>query len=239
MSYSPAYMYSSYEATQRHPGPYRSYKPRGLGQFDPSCDVHSVTRPNTGASNLVTFQPPPPLTTPDPAPALTAPQFPGRPRPLRIYPGAGDHGDPGTWDDGASVASVFDCHHGCFTPDPSEVSMEERLQERMQEGVEERMGERVEERAASASVRRASSHETSHTHTAAVVTPGHETRSLRSQRSVHGLGASSSSLVPVNVPIDITYGEGEDGAEEAGEYTEMYHSSMGHLFTVKTRDMEL
>ena len=56
---------------------------------------------------------------------------------------------------------------------------------------------------------------------------------------MHGLGASSSSLVPVNVPIDITYGEGEDGGEEAGEYTEMYHSSMGHLFTVKTRDMEL
>ena len=58
ISYSPAYMYTSYEATQLNPGPYKSYKPRGLGHFDPSTDVHSVTRPNTGHSlTLSTFQP--------------------------------------------------------------------------------------------------------------------------------------------------------------------------------------
>ena len=44
------------QATQLNPGPYRSYRPRGLGHFDPSTDVHSVTRPGTGHS-LLTFQP--------------------------------------------------------------------------------------------------------------------------------------------------------------------------------------
>ena len=45
-----------FQATQANPGPYRSYRPRGLGHFDPSTDVHSVTRPGTGHS-LLTFQP--------------------------------------------------------------------------------------------------------------------------------------------------------------------------------------
>ena len=45
-----------FQATQVNPGPYRSYRPRGLGHFDPSTDVHSVTRPGTGHS-LLTFQP--------------------------------------------------------------------------------------------------------------------------------------------------------------------------------------
>ena len=91
------------------------------------------------------------------------------------------------------------------------------------------------------------------------VTPG--------TRSIHGLGASSHSLVPVNIPIDIEtdpmvmeiLGEqptnqrpdkltnqepGEDDILEmdrdsTGDYQEMYHTSMGHLFTVKTKDMEL
>ena len=86
-------------------------------------------------------------------------------------------------------------------------------------------------------------------------------------RSIHGLGASSHSLVPVNIPIDIEtdpmvmeiLGEqptnqrpdnltnqrlGEDDIMEmdrdsTGDYQEMYHTSMGHLFTVKTKDMEL
>ena len=44
------------QAAQANPGPYRSYRPRGLGHFDPSTDVHSVTRPGTGHS-LLTFQP--------------------------------------------------------------------------------------------------------------------------------------------------------------------------------------
>ena len=94
------------------------------------------------------------------------------------------------------------------------------------------------------------------------VTPG--------SRSIHGLGASSHSLVPVNIPIDIEndpmvmeiLGEQplanqrpdnkvstnqrtveEDNMEmdrdSTGDYQEMYHTSMGHLFTVKTKDMEL
>ena len=97
------------------------------------------------------------------------------------------------------------------------------------------------------------------------VTPGSCSRSL------HGLGASSHSLVPVNIPIDIendpivmeilgeqpirrlssanqrtdnlTGTESQDNAEtdpdSTGDYQEMYHTSMGHLFTVKTKDMEL
>ena len=93
------------------------------------------------------------------------------------------------------------------------------------------------------------------------VTPG-------SIRSIHGLGASSHSLVPVNIPIDIendpmvmeilreqpanqrpdnmvsaNQKTGEDDMEmdrdSTGDYQEMYHTSMGHLFTVKTKDMEL
>ena len=56
-------------------------------------------------------------------------QFPSRPRPLKIYTGeqisAGLGDLSGGWDpEASSVASVFDCHHGCFTPDPSEVSFE-------------------------------------------------------------------------------------------------------------------
>ena len=46
---------------------------------------------------------------------------------LKIYTGDTSNTNVGaemipSWDDGNSVASVFDCHHGCFTPDPSEVS---------------------------------------------------------------------------------------------------------------------
>ena len=75
------------------------------------------------------------------------------------------------------------------------------------------------------------------------VTPG--------SRSITGLGASSHSLVPVNIPIDIEtdpmvmeiLGEKEEDMEmerdSTGDYQEMYHTSMGHLFTVKTKDMEL
>ena len=87
------------------------------------------------------------------------------------------------------------------------------------------------------------------------VTPG--------SRSITGLGASSHSLVPVNIPIDIETDPmvmeilGEQPANQrqanertweedmeierdsTGDYQEMYHTSMGHLFTVKTKDMEL
>ena len=82
------------------------------------------------------------------------------------------------------------------------------------------------------------------------VTPG--------SRSITGLGASSHSLVPVNIPIDIetdpmvmeimgeqpaNHRTGEEDMEmerdSTGDYQEMYHTSMGHLFTVKTKDMEL
>ena len=137
-----------FQATQVNPGPYRSYRPRGLGHFDPSTDVHSVTRPGTGHS-LLTFQPQAPaseaseqlsqlsqvlrpiiilsLNVPyfflfQSSAQVPALQFPSRPRPLKIYTGeqlSSGLGDP----EASSVASVFDCHHGCFTPDPSEVSL--------------------------------------------------------------------------------------------------------------------
>ena len=202
ISYSPAYMYSSYEAAQTSVGNSKSYKPRGLGHFDPSTDVHSVTRPNTGSS-LLTFQPQDNTIETK----LNVLQFPSRPlRPARIYPG--EAGEPGaqSWDissvgERESVASVFDCRHGCFTPDPSEVSF--RGEERVKESSPESVGSPD-----------------------LTITPD-----VRSNKSLFTMGASSNSLVPVNIPIDISTDE--------GDYTEIYHNTMGHLYTVKTRDMEL
>ena len=200
ISYSPAYMYSSYEAAQTSVS--RSYKPRGLGHFDPSTDVHSVTRPNTGSS-LLTFQP----SDNSHETNLNILQFPSRPlRPARIYPGDGGEIGTQSWDissvgERESVASVFDCRHGCFTPDPSEVSFKG----------EERMKESSPESVASPDL---------------TITPD-----VRSNKSLFTIGASRNSLVPVNIPIDIT--------TEDGDYTEIYHNTMGHLYTVKTRDMEL
>ena len=218
ISYSPAYMYSSYEATQMNPGPYKSYKPRGLGQFDPSTDVHSITRPNTGNSLLSSFQCPSNVsgTSADTVQMSTAPMFPSRPRQIKLYSGepvcVGDpvgqgigHGHP-SWDDGASVASVFDCHHGCFTPDPSEISSDE--------------------------TKNVENEENSKPTNPEPTTPG-SIQETRSAKSILGLGASNHSLVPVNIPIDITNEDTE------ADYTEMYHTSMGHLYTVKTKDMEL
>ena len=202
ISYSPAYMFSSYEAAQTSVGSSKSYKPRGLGHFDPSTDVHSVTRPNTGSS-LLTFQP----SDNTIETKLNVLQFPSRPlRPARIYPG--EAGEPGaqSWDissvgERESVASVFDCRHGCFTPDPSEVSF--RGEERVKESSPESVGSPD-----------------------LTITPD-----VRSNKSLFTMGASSNSLVPVNIPIDISTDE--------GDYTEIYHNTMGHLYTVKTRDMEL
>ena len=202
ISYSPAYMFSSYEAAQTSVGSSKSYKPRGLGHFDPSTDVHSVTRPNTGSS-LLTFQPQDNTIETK----LNVLQFPSRPlRPARIYPG--EAGEPGaqSWDissvgERESVASVFDCRHGCFTPDPSELSFKE--DERVKESSPESVGSPD-----------------------LTITPD-----VRSNKSLFTMGASSNSLVPVNIPIDISH--------EEGDYTEIYHSSMGHLYTVKTKDMEL
>ena len=202
ISYSPAYMFSSYEAAQTSVGSSKSYKPRGLVHFDPSTDVHSVTRPNTGSS-LLTFQPQDNTIETK----LNVLQFPSRPlRPARIYPG--EAGEPGaqSWDissvgERESVASVFDCRHGCFTPDPSEVSF--RGEERVKESSPESVGSPD-----------------------LTITPD-----VRSNKSLFTMGASSNSLVPVNIPIDISH--------EEGDYTEIYHSSMGHLYTVKTKDMEL
>ena len=211
ISYSPAYMFSSYEAAQTSVGSSKSYKPRGLGHFDPSTDVHSVTRPNTGSS-LLTFQPseqPSNTNTANTSSSLNLSvlKFPSRPLiPARIYPGEAGEGGVPSWDvssvgERESVASVFDCRHGCFTPDPSELSFKE--DERVKESSPESVGSPD-----------------------LTITPD-----VRSNKSLFTMGASSNSLVPVNIPIDISH--------EEGDYTEIYHSSMGHLYTVKTKDMEL
>ena len=63
------------------------------------------------------------------------------------------------------------------------------------------------------------------------ITP-QETKSVKSLKN---LGASNNSLVPVNIPNDIA----NDDNEDDDDYHEMYHTSMGHLYTVKTKDMEL
>ena len=208
ISYSPAYMFSSYEAAQTSVGSSKSYKPRGLGHFDPSTDVHSVTRPNTGSS-LLTFQPSDlSNTTTNTSPLnLNVLKFPSRPLiPARIYPGEAVEAGMQSWDissvgERESVASVFDCRHGCFTPDPSEVSFKD----------DERVKESSPESGGSPDL---------------TITPD-----VRSNKSLFTMGASSNSLVPVNIPIDIS--------NEDGEYTEIYHNSMGHRYTVKTKDMEL
>ena len=208
ISYSPAYMFSSYEAAQTSVGSSKSYKPRGLGHFDPSTDVHSVTRPNTGSS-LLTFQPSDlsNTTTTTSALNLNVLKFPSRPLiPARIYPGEAGEAGVQSWDissvgERESVASVFDCRHGCFTPDPSEVSFKD--DERVKESSPESVGSPD-----------------------LTITPD-----VRSNKSLFTMGASSNSLVPVNIPIDIS--------NEDGEYTEIYHNSMGHRYTVKTKDMEL
>ena len=208
ISYSPAYMFSSYEAAQTSVGCSKSYKPRGLGHFDPSTDVHSVTRPNTGSS-LLTFQPSDLSNTNTSSSPLNLNvlKFPSRPLiPARIYPGEAGEAVAPSWDissvgERESVASVFDCRHGCFTPDPSEVSFKD----------DERVKDSSPESGGSPDL---------------TITPD-----VRSNKSLFTMGASSNSLVPVNIPIDIS--------NEDGEYTEIYHNSMGHLYTVKTKDMEL
>ena len=55
------------------------------------------------------------------------PLDPGAKKHSSVSPSPSVHGRgdlSGGWADpeASSVASVFDCHHGCFTPDPSEVS---------------------------------------------------------------------------------------------------------------------
>ena len=214
ISYSPAYMYSSYEDTQLNPGPYsknvhhadsgyRSYKPRGLGQFDPSTDVYSVTRPNTGhshVSHLSTFS--------------NHQSFPDRPRPLKIYSDTINS----TGHDTAEVqsnASVFDCHHGCFTPDPSEVSLEDTLNNR--DDATNNRDETVKE----------------------PVTPV-ENQDRKSVKMMLGVSpVSNNSMVPVNIPIDISDDAVDDDHVNHDDYSEMYHTSMGHLYTVKTKDIDL
>ena len=218
------------------------------------------------------------------------------------------------------MASVFDCHHGCFTPDPSEVSqiqltspspkcpipcqigkdqfwtwdvtkfscncMSSNIFISLQISVEEAVSARSSEErqgftfhnndTSGLNLNRNESNKEDMATQFEVkeagrgpVTPG--------SRGIQGLGASSHSLVPVNIPIDIEkdpivmeiLGEqptnqrpdnmvstnqrpdkltnqelGEDDIMEmdrdsTGDYQEMYHTSMGHLFTVKTKDMEL
>ena len=101
-----------------------SYQPKRLGHFDPSTDVHTVTRPNTAGSQHIA------QLSPKPSSPLPV-QFPTLPfRPLKIHPQDLDTLNPDdaearlqSWDaasvGGASVISVFDCHHGCFSPDHS------------------------------------------------------------------------------------------------------------------------
>ena len=132
VSFSPTYMYtqtSSEPPLTPDDNPYKSYQPKRLGHFDPSTDVHTVTRPNTaGSLQNIQLNQNQPVHIDIPPPTHT---FPVRPfRPLRIHPSDLDTLDPQdtearlqSWDvasvGGASVISVFDCHHGCFSPDHS------------------------------------------------------------------------------------------------------------------------
>ena len=108
---SPVYMYS--KASPPHPedNPYKSYQPHRLGHFDPARDVHSVTRPNTGDSSDSPSIYPVPYN-------ITVRPF----HTLKIHPQEWEERETRlqSWEDasigGTSTISVFDCHHGCFSP---------------------------------------------------------------------------------------------------------------------------
>ena len=131
VSFSPAYMYTeTCSQPPKNPGdnPYQKYQPKRLGHFDLSTDIHMFTRPNTEGNfqniqhiyHQCVYSPMPPKVRVRPfhtlkihASDLTV---------VAIDPQDGeavlqscDVASVG----GASVISVFDCHHGCFSPDHS------------------------------------------------------------------------------------------------------------------------
>ena len=89
VSFSPTSMY--HKSTH---DPQAPYQPRGLGHFDPSMDVHTVTRPTTGSSLQLLTPPSGTVPVEEVVPTIR-------------YSLTGDMEQP---------HSLFDCPHGCFSP---------------------------------------------------------------------------------------------------------------------------
>ena len=89
VSFSPTSMYHKSTSDPRAP-----YQPRGLGHFDPSMDVHTVTRPTTGSSLQLLTPPSGTVPVEEVVPTIR-------------YSLTGDMEQP---------HSLFDCPHGCFSP---------------------------------------------------------------------------------------------------------------------------
>ena len=114
VSFSPTSMYHQ-EKVDTTP-----YKPQGIGSFDPSMDVHAVTRPSTASLNVLNARP---KSSPLPTPIIS---------PLLIpHPSSSTIRQHSTEDmlltphsDGAR--SLFHCPHGCFSPHHSSPSCDHR-----------------------------------------------------------------------------------------------------------------
>ena len=114
VSFSPTSMYHQ-EKVDTTP-----YKPQGIGSFDPSMDVHAVTRPSTASLNVLNARP---KSSPLPTPIIS---------PLLIpHPSSSTMRQHSTEDmlltphsDGAR--SLFHCPHGCFSPHHSSPSCDHR-----------------------------------------------------------------------------------------------------------------
>ena len=102
VSFSPTSMYHQ-EKVDTTP-----YKPQGIGSFDPSMDVHAVTRPSTASLHAIARPKSSPLPTPIISPLLIPHSSTSRQYSTEDVLISTPHSD--------GARSLFHCPHGCFSP---------------------------------------------------------------------------------------------------------------------------